>query len=203
MALLEGMGKMTAQLGQRGRKGLMAMAIAALFLLNLNGALAASSASISGYVWYDDNGNTVWDEAESGLAGVTVELYNVLEPGNTYTRTTAEDGSYQFTGLPAGDYIVQVSETVTLGLAEYALTTDNPLPISLEEGEKCSDANFGYEALASTGGPAEPTAVTLSSFMASSGLAGSASQGTSFHWPWLAVLATLAAGGSLWIRRIS
>ena len=43
--------------------------------------------------------------------------------------------------------------------------------------------------------PAEPTAVTLSSFMASS-----ASQGAS-RWPWLAVLATLAAGGTLWIRR--
>jgi len=43
--------------------------------------------------------------------------------------------------------------------------------------------------------PAEPTAVILSSFMASS-----ASQGAS-HWPGLAVLATLAAGGALWIRQ--
>ena len=196
MALLESVGRVVAGINPRGRKSLVVITIAALFLLNLNSALAADSASIGGYVWYDDNGNTVWDGTENGMAGVTVELYNVLEPGNTYTRNTAEDGSYQFTDLPAGDYIVQVPDTYTDGLAEYALTTDNPLSISLA-GEDCSDVNFGYEGVASPAGPA-PTAVTLSSFMASS-----ASRGASFHWPWLAVLATLVAGGTLWIRRRS
>jgi hypothetical protein len=197
MALLEGMGQMAARLSQRGRKGLMTLIVGTLFLLNLNGALAAGSASIGGCVWYDDNGNTVWDGGENGMAGVTVELYNVLEPGNTYTRTTTEDGSYQFADLPAGDYIVQVPETVKLGLAEYALTTDNHLPISLA-GEDCSDANFGYEALASTGGPAEPTAVTLSSFAAKSGT----NSAVSPLWLGLAGL-TLAAGNLFWRKRLT
>ena len=200
MASLEGMAKMIARLGPKGRKSFMTITIIALFLFNLNGVLAAGSASIIGYVWKDDNGNAVWDEAENGMAGVTVELYSVLDPDNTHTWTTAEDGSYQFTELPAGDYIVQVPETVKLGLEEYALTTDNPLTISLE-GKDYSDANFGYEALASSDGPGgpggdnKPTAVTLSSFVASS-----ASGGAS-HWLWLAALATLAAGGTLWIRQ--
>ena len=174
----------------------MTISIVALFLLNLNGALAAGSASITGYVWYDDNGNAVWDEAENGMAGVTVELYNVLDPADTYTQTTAEDGSYQFTDLPAGDYIVQAPETVMLGLEEYALTTDNSLPISLDAGENYGDANFGYEGVAFPAGSAEPTAITLSSFVASS-----ATQSAFFHWPRLAVLATLAVSSIFWIRR--
>jgi len=173
----------------------MAIAVLALFTLSLNVALAAGSASIGGYVWYDDDGDGVFDQSEGGLEGVTVYLYRDNDGSLVATQTSAQDGSYRFDDLSAGDYIVQVPETVKLGLAEYALTTDSPLSISLA-GEDRSDVNFGYEALASTGGPAEPTAVTLSSFVASS-----ASQGASFHWPWLAVLATLAAGGTLWVRR--
>lgn len=203
---------MIARLGQKWRKSLMAITVTALFLLNLNGTLAAgddnawygsasdtalssSSASIGGYVWYDDNGDGVPDEIKDGMAGVAVDLYRDNDGVLVGTQTSAQDGSYQFSDLSAGDYIVQVPETVTLGLAEYAITTDNPLPITLEEGEDCSDASFGYEGVASPAG-SEPTAVTLSSFMASS-----ASRGASFHWPGLAVLAMLAAGGAFWIRR--
>jgi len=213
MALLEGMGKMTVQLGQKGRKSLIAIAVAALFVLNLNVALAddggsawhgsatattlsSSSAFISGYVWYDDDGDGILDQVEGGLEGVTIYLYHDNDGVLVDTQTSSQDGSYQFSNLPAGDYIVQVAETVTLGLAEYALTTDNPLPISLEEGENCSNANFGYEGMASPAGP-DPTAVTLSSFMASS------TGRRASPWPGLAVLATLAAGGTLWIRRQS
>ena len=157
-----------------------------------------SSAATSGCVWYDDDGDGVLDQVEGGLEGVTVHLYRDSDGVLVSTQASSQDGSYRFSNLSAGEYIVQVPKTMTLGLAKYALATDNLLPISLEEGEDCSGANFGYEALAYPA-PAEPTAVTLSSFMAYSGLAGSASWGAPF--PWLAVLATLAAGGTLWIRR--
>ncbi|MBM4467882.1 MAG: hypothetical protein FJ014_20425, partial [Chloroflexi bacterium] len=72
---MERMGKMTVQLGQKGRKSLMAIAVLALFTLSLNVALAAGSASIGGYVWYDDDGDGVFDQSEGGLEGVTVYLY--------------------------------------------------------------------------------------------------------------------------------
>ena len=194
MALLKSMGRMTGWLGHRGREGLIAIAVVALFMLNLNGALAAGSASISGCVWYDDNGDGVFGPGEGGLEGVTVCLCRDNDGVLVGTQTSSQDGSYQFSNLSAGDYIVQVADTHTEDLAEYALTTDSSLPISLEEREDYSDANFGYEGVAGPAG-SDPTAVTLSSFMASS-----ASQGAS-RWPWLAVLATLAAGGTLWIRR--
>ena len=223
MALLEGMGKIIAWLGQRGRKSLVAIAIAALFVLNLNVALASdgdsawhgpasattlssSSASIGDYVWDDQNGDgkqgSVFDV---GINGVELELWldnngdGQVSPGDEKTGTTTTDngGRYLFIGLDAGDYIVKVADSNFESggpLHDYALTTDNnPLSVHLGEGEAYSGADFGYVAVAY---PAEPTAVTLSSFMASS-----ASRGASFHWPWLAVLATLAAGGTLWIRR--
>lgn len=193
----------------------MAIAVIVLFLLNLNGALAtdggsawhspasattlsSSLASIGGYVWYDDDGDGVFDQGEGGLEGVTIYLYSGDNGGLLGTQTSVQDGNYQFSNLSAGGYVVQVADIYTDGLAEYALTTDNTLSVHLEEGEVYSGANFGYEALAS---PAEPTAVTLSSFMASSDLAGWASRALSFHWPWSAVLAALAVGGAFWIKQ--
>ena len=114
------------------------------------------------------------------------------------TATTGDDGSYLFTGLVLGDYVVKVADSSfesERALYSYALTTDNnPLSVHLAEGEAYSGADFGYVAVAYPAGP-DPTAVTLSSFMASS-----ASRGGS-HWPGMAVLATLAAGGALWIRQ--
>ena len=111
---------------------------------------------ISGSVWNDDDGNGVRDEIEDGIAGVTVDLYfdndgaGTLNPDDTWvdTQTSAEDGSYRFSDLSAGDYIVQVTDTDGV-LSDYALTTDNNLlPVHLWEGEAYSEADFGYEAVA-------------------------------------------------------
>jgi hypothetical protein len=188
MMLLDGM----------GRKILAAIAIAVLIALNLHDLLTAHattlsspSASISGYIWNDDNGDTVRDEIEKGMAGVTVDLY--LDDSCLDTRTTAENGSYWFGDLSAGDYIVQVTDTAGV-LSDYALTTDNnPLSVHLEDGEVYSGADFGYEAVAY---PAPPTAITLSSFAARS----SAGLEAFLVWPWLVGVATLVLGGVLWIR---
>jgi hypothetical protein len=209
MILLESMGKMTAWLGQRGRKCLMAITIVALFLLNLNGALAASSASIGDYVWDDQDGDgEQGSEFDVGINGVALELWldndgdGWISAGDEKigTVTTDGNGTYFFSGLVAGDYVVKVANSNFEpggALYDYALTTEsNLLPVHLGEGEAHNGADFGYEALASPGDPGEPTAVTLSSYMASS-----ASRSASFHWPGLAVLAMLAVGGTLWIRR--
>lgn len=68
--------------------------------------------SIMGKVFDDANGNGAVDENETGLAGWTVSLE---QPIGTViaNQTTAEDGSYAFMGLSAGEYAV--SEIVQMG----------------------------------------------------------------------------------------
>ena len=198
MALQDGTGMTSTRCRER-RKLLVAIAIAVLIALNLHGLLAIHattlpppSASISGCVWYDDNGDGVWDESEVGMAGVTVDLY--LDDSCLDTRTTAENGGYRFSDLSAGDYIVQVPDAYTDGMTDYVLTTDNPLAVHLGVGEAYCGADFGYEALAH---PAPPTTITLSSFAARS----RAGLEASLVWPWLVGVAALAISGVLWVRR--
>jgi hypothetical protein len=207
MTSLECMAKMIAKLGLKGRKGLVAIIIAALFLLNLDVVLAAGSASIGDYVWDDQDGDgKQGGEFDVGINGVVVELYKDGVWQETFTTQnhpdTGDPGWYLFESLDAGHYVVKVADSNFESgetLYDYALTTDNnPLSADVGEGDVYSEADFGYEALASPTGPGgndEPTAVILSSFVASS-----ASGGVSL-WPKLAVLATLAAGGVLWTRR--
>jgi hypothetical protein len=204
MALLEGMGKMIARLGQKGWKGLIAMAVVALFLLNLGVALAAGSASIGDYVWDDQDGDgEQGGEFDVGINGVMVELYKDGVWQESFTTQnnpdTGDPGWYLFENLDAGNYVVKVADSNFESgetLYSYVLTTDsNPLSVHLQEGEAYSGADFGYVAVAYPAEP-DPTAITLSSFMASS-----ASRNASFAWSRLAVLATLAAGSVLWVRR--
>jgi uncharacterized repeat protein (TIGR01451 family) len=62
-------------------------------------------ASIGDRVWYDTNDNGLQDGGESGVAGVTVTLYNSSGTAIATTTTNAS-GSYSFTGLVPGDYSV-------------------------------------------------------------------------------------------------
>jgi uncharacterized protein (DUF2141 family) len=57
-------------------------------------------AVIRGRVFMDNNDNSVDDNGDMGVAGVTVTL------SNGDTTVTDADGNYEFTGLPAGDYTV-------------------------------------------------------------------------------------------------
>ena len=224
MTLLESMRKMTVRVGRRGRKGLMAMAVVALFVLNLSSALAAGgdSAWIGDRVWKDEDGlgnqneDIFSGEPEPGLNGVGVYLYDfepstcgedgflemtTTEPGASQDPDDWPDGIYNFDMGSRGtdDYWVCVDES-TLPTGQWTLTTgSNPQQVAYT-GDDDFSVDFGYDVLASPAGPgpggdAEPTAVTLASFMASP-----ASEGVS-PWPWLPILATLTASGALWIRR--
>jgi hypothetical protein len=66
------------------------------------------SASLSGHVYFDMNGNNHFDPGE-GVQGVTVELRVTFDNGLTVSVgsvQTAVDGSYSFTGLPLGTYTI-------------------------------------------------------------------------------------------------
>ncbi|MCB9252632.1 MAG: T9SS type A sorting domain-containing protein [Flavobacteriales bacterium] len=97
----------------------------------------AGTGSIGNRVWYDlpstpggTNGNGIQDAGESGVAGLTVELLdgngNSIDPdgAGSLTKTTTVTnalGEYIFTGLNAGNYIVQFSDIPS----GFSLTTAN------------------------------------------------------------------------------
>ncbi len=104
-------------------------------------------ATIGDFVWNDLDGDGVQDGGEAGLPGVTVYLdqnnNGTLDGGETSTATDGS-GAYDFTGLPAGSYTVEIdASSLAAGLT---FTTGNlPLTVNLAAGEDFNDADFGYQ----------------------------------------------------------
>lgn len=86
------------------------------------------SGGISGVVFFDANGDGLRDLDEAGMADVTVEARDETTGGGTYyaSTTTASDGTYQFAGLDAGNYIV-----IEADAPGYVSTTSNSQTISV------------------------------------------------------------------------
>lgn len=63
-------------------------------------------ANLGGQVWSDLDGDGMQDAGESGIAGITVNLY-AITGALIATVTTGADGLYLFTNLPAGSYYLQ------------------------------------------------------------------------------------------------
>ncbi len=135
------------------------------------GYTPASPASIGNLVWLDVDADGVYDGgAETPIGGVTVDIYRDLngngridagEPlfGSTVTDAAINagsygtDGNYLFTGLPAGDYVVDVTDENGV-LAGYwhslgTAGTDNnsqidPVGVTVAAGQTVLTADFGY-----------------------------------------------------------
>ncbi len=71
------------------------------------------TASLAGRVFCDDNDDSI-DNSEDGVSGVRVVLLTVAGAFVAET-TTAADGSYEFTGLNAGEYKVSFDESTAGG----------------------------------------------------------------------------------------
>ena len=72
--------------------------------------------SISGKVWYDENGNSKQDENEIGMLAIPLRLYDVNkkdyikdEEGNVLEIYTNDNGEYKFENLSNGEYMVSAS----------------------------------------------------------------------------------------------
>jgi len=68
-----------------------------------------TAASVGNLVWYDANNNGVKDKTETGIPGVTVRLLDATGKTPIATTATGADGSYLFTGLLPGTYVVEVA----------------------------------------------------------------------------------------------
>jgi uncharacterized repeat protein (TIGR01451 family) len=65
-------------------------------------------AGLSGKVYHDKNNDGIFDPADQGIQGALITLTGTDDQGNPVTRTatTGADGSYSFTGLRPGTYVV-------------------------------------------------------------------------------------------------
>src|SRR5262249_48311308 len=68
----------------------------------------ANGLEVGDTVFRDVNNNGKLDSGETGIQGVTVELLHGTGATVISTTTTDASGHYSFTGLTAGDYIVQL-----------------------------------------------------------------------------------------------
>ena len=94
-----------------------------------------SKGNISGTVFEDMNGNGVRDAGETGIAGVTLKLFNANDK-IVDEDVTRVDGSYVFTGALPGSYTVE--ETDPDG---YASITANTKSVTMASGGSAI-ANF-------------------------------------------------------------
>jgi uncharacterized repeat protein (TIGR01451 family) len=117
-------------------------------------------------VWSDVDGDGVQDAGEPGIGGVLLNLLDglgnpVLDAGsNPITATTAADGSYLFSGLEPGDYLVEVDATnfdvgqpldgyTQIGDPDEAgicVTCDDQGSSTLGLGDSDLSLDFGYQA---------------------------------------------------------
>ena len=126
---------------------------------NVN-VISTSDTVLSGYSYLDLNNDGVFDEDESGIVGVTIELY---DSGNNLVATTQTDmsGFYSFTSLTAGTYTITQTQplnyydgketvgTVNSGGTGGGGTVDNTTvsntisSVTVDAGNYYSNYNFG------------------------------------------------------------
>jgi len=123
-----------------------------------NFAEIPNSSGLQGRVWLDSNSNGLIDGAETGIAGVTVELSGTDTAGRPVARSVTTDatGAYSFAELSPGNYTLreptQPADTVNGvtvpgtrgGTATPVASTPSTLSaITLGVGDVSSANNFG------------------------------------------------------------
>lgn len=99
------------------------------------------SGSLSGHVWYDDDGDGVADPTEADAPGIAVEITWIVdgEARATWTVVTGPDGRWTADHLPPGVYEVRVGSGLPSG---HVLTTTEFQTVVLGPGDSAEVA-FG------------------------------------------------------------
>jgi hypothetical protein len=108
-------------------------------------------ASVGGFVYLDANQNGVLDPGEPGIGGTELNLTGTDDRGNAVQQTqfTGADGSYNFTGLRAGNYTI--TETQPIGYLQGINSLGNlggtqsgdQFFLALGQGQAGLNYNFG------------------------------------------------------------
>ncbi|VAX07989.1 hypothetical protein MNBD_GAMMA26-1676 [hydrothermal vent metagenome] len=114
---------------------------------------SSASASVGDFVWFDVDGDGVFDVGEPGLSNVEVTLKDQFGTPVAVT-TTDTAGRYGFSGVSAGTgYYVQVTAGLAAGLVQSApagRSDDQTNPFDLTAGANYTGADLGYTSAAGT-----------------------------------------------------
>lgn len=108
-----------------------------------------NTSKISGLKFHDMNGNGHQDTGEKPLADIPIVLYpadsNGTPTGSIIAQTsTAKDGTYSFSNIPTGTYLVKEDITVLQDWTQTFPTTNNGChKITLAKGQHINNLNFG------------------------------------------------------------
>lgn len=114
--------------------------------------LPVSTGSLSGYVYHDINSNGLRESGEGGYAGVTVALTGTTVYGQTVSlkATTAADGSYKFSNLVQGNYVITETQPLiylegkdTLGTLGGTASVQDQFTVDMAAGATGTNYNFG------------------------------------------------------------
>jgi large repetitive protein len=111
--------------------------------------IPAPTGSVSGYVYGDANNDGLKAVAETPIAGVSLRLLD-SSGAVIATATTAADGGYIFSNIPAGSYtVVEVQPAgwndgkETPGTGTTSATINERISVTLTAGASSTDNNFG------------------------------------------------------------
>jgi hypothetical protein len=123
----------------------------------------ALPASVSGTKFLDLNGNGVRDPGEQGSAGVTIVLQSTVPGAGTgVVTTTGPDGSFAFTGLVAGTYVV--SEVVPTGFVQTVPGGNGNVTVTVAAGENHGGILFGNQPSPAVGVPGSISGLKILDF---------------------------------------
>ncbi|MDJ0954941.1 MAG: SdrD B-like domain-containing protein [Acidimicrobiia bacterium] len=119
-------------------------------------------ATVGDTVWFDRNGDGVFDLAEYGIAGVDVEVIwagpdaiHATADDETFPHVTDASGEYEATNLPPGEYaVVVLAPSLPAGMVPtYDLdgALDGQTLFSLGQLEQQRAADFGYRGTGDIG----------------------------------------------------
>ncbi|MEO8606575.1 MAG: SdrD B-like domain-containing protein [Chloroflexota bacterium] len=101
---------------------------------------------VAGRIWQDLNGDGLFGDEESGIAGVIVTLTN--DDGSSAQTVTTEAGRYDFFPVSAGHYLVQIQADSLppdmLNTADPDSENDSATALDAAAGQVYS-LNFGYQ----------------------------------------------------------
>ena len=114
--------------------------------------------SIGDLVFNDMEGDGNQNPGDVGIADVTLDLIRDLNGNGMIdggepvidTQTTDGVGFYEFSGLPIGDFLVNVTDTNSVLVGWTQTSGVNPLAVTLALSEMFTDADFGFRQMDAT-----------------------------------------------------